>query len=148
LRNKFLLRTNKIEEGDKNMASAPTPTPAASTGMGNNVAGLLCYLFGWLGGLIFLLIDPYKTNRFVRFCAFQSIFLDVAIIALIIGLSILGFLLAAVTRGFGGLLMLALWPLLWLAFLGTKIFLMIKAYGNQEFKLPVIGELAAKQAGS
>lgn len=128
------------------MASAPTP--AASSGMGNNVAGLLCYLFGWLGGLIFLLIDPYKGNRFVRFCAFQSIFLDVAIVAIAFGLGILGFLLAIVTRGFGGLLMLLVWPLFWLAFLGTKIFLMIKAYGNQEFKLPVIGDLASKQAGS
>lgn len=131
------------------MASAPTPSaPAQSSGMGNNVAGLLCYLFGWLGGLIFLLIDPYKSNRFVRFCAFQSIFFDVAIVALMIALSILAFILALVTRGFGGLLMLAIWPLFWLAFLGTKIFLMIKAYGNQEFKLPLIGELASKQAGS
>ena len=130
------------------MASAPTPSaPAASSGMGNNVAGLLCYLFGWLGGLIFLLIDPYKSNRFVRFCAFQSIFLDVSIFVGAIGLGILGFLLAVITHGLGGLLTFFLWPLLWLGYLGTKIFLMIKAYGNQEFKLPFIGELAAKQAG-
>jgi len=128
------------------MASAPTPTPAASSGMGNNVAGLLCYLFGWLGGLIFLLIDPYKTNRFVRFCAFQSIFMDVAMIAFAIAFSIVIFVLAAITHGIGGLIGL-LWPLIWLAYLGLKILLMIKAYGNQEFKLPLIGDLAAKQAG-
>jgi|SRR5215471_19560342 len=129
------------------MASSPTPSPAASTGMGNNVAGLLCYLFGWLGGLIFLLIEPYKTNRFVRFCAFQSIFLDVLMIAVAIGFSIVVFLLAAITHGIGGLLGL-IWPLIWLAYFGLKIFLMIKAYGNQELKLPVIGDLAAKQAGN
>ena len=129
------------------MASSPTPSaPAASSGMGNNVAGLLCYLFGWLGGLIFLLIDPYKSNRFVRFCAFQSIFFDIAMVALCIGLSILIFVLAAITHGIGGLLFF-LWPLIWLGFFGTKIFLMIKAYGNQEFKLPLIGDLASKQAG-
>jgi uncharacterized membrane protein len=126
---------------------ASSPTPAASSGMGNNVAGLLCYLFGWLGGLIFLLIEPYKTNRFVRFCAFQSIFMDVAMIALSIGFSIIIFVLAAITHGIGGLVGL-LWPLIWLAYLGVKILLMIKAYGNQEFKLPIIGDLAAKQAGS
>ena len=97
------------------MASAPTPSaPAQSSGMGNNVAGLLCYLFGWLGGLIFLLIDPYKTNRFVRFCAFQSIFLDVAMIALSIGLSIIIFILAAISHGIGGLLVF-LWPFIWIA---------------------------------
>ncbi len=129
------------------MASAPTPTPAASTGMGNNVAGLLCYLFGWLGGLIFLLIEPYKSNRFVRFCAFQSIFLDVGMIAVMIAFWIIIFVLAAITHGIGGLIGL-LSPLLWLAYLGLKIFLMIKAYGNQELKLPIIGDLAAKQAGS
>lgn len=129
------------------MASAPTPSaPAASSGMGNNVAGLLCYLFGWLGGLIFLLIDPYKSTRFVRFCAFQAIFLDIAIFVCGIGISILSFLLAVVTHGLGGLLFF-LWPLLWLGYIGAKIFLMIKAYGNQEFKLPFIGELASKQAG-
>jgi uncharacterized membrane protein len=128
------------------MASAPTPSAPTSSGMGNNVAGLLCYLFGWLGGLIFLLIDPYKTNRFVRFCAFQSIFLDVAMIALSIGFSIVIFILAAITHGIGGLIGL-LWPLIWLAYLALRIFLMIKAYGNQEFKLPLIGDLAAKQAG-
>jgi len=128
------------------MASAPTPTPAASSGMGNNVAGLLAYLFGWIGGLVFLLIDPYKTNRFVRFCAFQSIFLDVAMIGIMIAFWILLFILAAITHGIGGLLGL-LSPLIWLAYLGLKILLMIKAYGNQELKLPLIGDLAAKQAG-
>ena len=129
------------------MASAPTPQPAASAGMGNNVAALLAYLFGWLGGLIFLLIDPYKTNRFVRFCAFQSIFLDVGMIAVMIAFWILIFVLAAITHGIGGIIGL-LSPLLWLGYLGLKIFLMIKAYGNQEVKLPVIGDIAAKQAGS
>ena len=128
------------------MASAPTPSAPQSSGMGNNVAGLLCYLFGWLGGLIFLLIDPYKTNRFVRFCAFQSIFMDIAFVAVSIGFSILIFILAAITHGIGGLIGL-MWPLIWLAYVGLKIFLMIKAYGNQEFKLPFIGDLAAKQAG-
>ena len=129
------------------MASGPTPTPATSAGMQNNVVGLLCYLVGWVTGLIFLLIDPYKNDKFVRFHAFQSIFLDVAVFVLCIGLSILGFLFAIISRGFGGLLMLPLWGIFWLAFLGAKIFLMYKAYNNEQFKLPFIGDLAAKQAG-
>ena|SRR5215472_67747 len=130
------------------MASAPTPTPAASSGIGNNVAGLLCYLFGWLGGLIFLLIEPYKNDRFVRFCAFQSIFFNVAVVALWIGLSILSFILGMITKGLATLLMFPLMLILWLGVLVVAIYLMIKAYGNQEVKLPVIGDLAAKQAGN
>jgi uncharacterized membrane protein len=126
------------------MASSPTPSPAASTGMSNNVAGLLCYVFGWITGLIFLLIDPYKNDKFVRFHAFQSIFFNVALIGVYIVLIILGIILSVAHLG---LVMLPLWLLAWVAIVGTWIFLMVKAYGNQTFKLPIIGELAAKQAG-
>jgi uncharacterized membrane protein len=131
-------------------AVAPAPAAnsgAASTGMSNNVAGCLAYLLGWITGLIFLLIEPYKNDRNVKFHAFQSIFLDVGFIAACIALSILGFILAVISRGFAGLIMLPLWPILWIGFFATRIFLMIKAYNNQQFKLPFIGDLAAKQAG-
>src|SRR5215467_497275 len=103
------------------MASAPTPTPAASSGIGNNVAGLLCYLFGWLGGLIFLLIEPYKNDRFVRFCAFQSIFFNVAVIVLWIGLTILSVVLGMLTKGLAGLIMFPLMMLLWLGVLAVGL---------------------------
>src|SRR5271156_6379816 len=53
-------------------AAAATTSPAVSsqTGMSENVAGLLCYLLGWITGLIFYLIDK---RPFVRFHAAQSI---------------------------------------------------------------------------
>ena len=126
------------------MASSPTPSPAASSGMSNNVAGLLCYVFGWVTGLIFLLIEPYKNDKFVRFHAFQSIFFNVGLIAVYIVLIILGIILGVIHLG---LLMLPLWLVVWVGIVGTWIFLMVKAYNNQIFKLPIIGELAAKQAG-
>jgi uncharacterized membrane protein len=126
------------------MASAPTPTPAASTGMSNNVAGLLCYLFGWLGGLIFLLIEPYKNEKTVRFHAFQSIFFCVALIGVYILMFVLGFVLGMIHLG---ILLIPIWLVLWLGIVVAWIILMVKAYGNQIFKLPIIGDLAAKQAG-
>ncbi|MEE8194196.1 MAG: hypothetical protein V3T73_01680 [Dehalococcoidales bacterium] len=43
----------------------------SSTGLDENVAGLLCYVLGWVGGLVFILIEP--ENKFVRFHAMQSI---------------------------------------------------------------------------
>jgi uncharacterized membrane protein len=46
-------------------------TSSTSTGLQENVAGLLCYVFGWITGIIFLIIEP--KNKFVRFHAFQSI---------------------------------------------------------------------------
>jgi uncharacterized membrane protein len=126
------------------MASAPTPTPAANSGISNNVAGLLCYLFGWLGGLIFLLIEPYKNEKTVRFHAFQSIFFAAALIAVYIVLFILGIILGVIHLG---ILMIPLWLVVGVGVMVAWVVLMVKAYNDQIFKLPVIGDLAAKQAG-
>jgi uncharacterized membrane protein len=128
-------------------APASAPSGTASAGMTNNVGACLSYLLGWVTGLIFLLIDPYKNDRFVRFHAFQSIFFDVAIFALWIGLWIVGGILTVLTRGLFAPLMLLLWLAFLVCWLGGKIFLMVKAYNNQQFKLPIVGEMAAKQAG-
>jgi uncharacterized membrane protein len=128
-------------------APASSPAGAASTGMTNNVAGCLCYLVGWITGLIFLVIEPYKNDKFVRFHAFQSIFLNVAVIAVWIGAMILSTILGFITRGLGFFIMGPLMMLIWVGVLVVVVICMIKAYGNQQFKLPIIGDLAAKQAG-
>src|ERR1700742_3051445 len=127
--------------------SAPPPA-AASAGMTNNVAGLLCYAFGIISAVIFLVINPYKNIRFVRFHAFQSLFYSLACFAVVIvwGQIIVGMLFAG--GGLAGLGMFGLlYALVRLAMFGGWIFLMIKAYNNEEFRLPIIGDLAAKQAG-
>lgn len=129
------------------MASAPTPTPAAGSGISNNVAGALCYLVGWITGLIFLLIEPYKNDKTVRFHAFQSIFFNVALIAVYIVVLILSIVLGFITKGLSVFLMGPLMLIIWLGVFVVWIFLMVKAYNNQTFKLPIIGDLAAKQAG-
>lgn len=131
-------------------APAPAASPAgtASAGMTNNVAACLCYLVGWVTGLIFLVIEPYKNDRFVRFHAFQSIFLSIAVFALWIGVLILSTILGFITRGLGFFLMGPLMMIIWLGVLVAVVICMIKAYGNQQFKLPIIGDMAAKQAGS
>ncbi|MDY6911523.1 MAG: zinc-ribbon domain-containing protein, partial [Chloroflexota bacterium] len=61
----------------------------AGTGLDPKVAGLLCYLFGWISGLIFFLIE--KEDRFVRFHAMQSIALCVVLIPVYILISIISF---------------------------------------------------------
>jgi uncharacterized membrane protein len=126
------------------MASAPTPTPAASSGMSNNMVGALCYFAWWVTGVIFLVIEPYKNDKFVRFHAFQAIFFSVALIPVYIIFMILGFVLGMMHLG---LLLFPLWLLLIFGIFGAWLFLMWKAYNNEQFKLPIIGDLAAKQAG-
>jgi uncharacterized membrane protein len=123
-------------------ATAPVASQSAQPGLQPNVAGLLCYLAGFITGVLFLVIEPYKNDRFVRFHAFQSIFLSIAWIVVHFGLGI-----------FLTMLPLALWAavtalssLVSLAFLLMILFLMYKAYVNEKFKLPVIGDLAERQA--
>ena len=101
-----------------------------STGMNQNVAGLLCYLAGWVTGLIFFLIE--KENRFVRFHAMQSIITFG-------GLSVLSIVLTWVP--FIGWILLPLVSIVWLI---LWVILMVKAYQGQLFKLPMIGDMAEK----
>jgi uncharacterized membrane protein len=96
----------------------------SSTGLEENVAGLLCYLVGWVSGLVFFLIE--KDSQFVKFHAMQSIITFGAC-------AILSFI--PVVQWFIWVLALVLW-----------IILMIKAYHGEKFKLPFIGDLAEKWA--
>lgn len=119
------------------------PAPAAaSDGLDENVASALCYLFGVVTGVLFLVLEPHNKNRVVRFHAFQSIFFNVGYIAVWIGLSILYRLMP---YGIWVILSLAS-GLLSLGFLICWLFLMYKAYNREMFKLPIIGDLAEKQA--
>jgi uncharacterized membrane protein len=102
-----------------------------STGLKENVAGLLCYLLGWITGLIFIIIE--KDNKFVRFHAMQSIVVfGVLTIASIIlsWIPFIGWVLS--------------WLISVLAFI-LWIILMIKAYQGEKYKLPWAGNFAEKQ---
>lgn len=117
--------------------------PSSSSGLQPNVAGLLCYIVGLITGILFLVLEPYNKDRFVRFHAFQSIFLHVAWIALWIVVSIVSSILPWGLGFITSLLSLALF----LGGLALWIFTMVKAYNNEKFKIPVIGDIAEKQAG-
>jgi uncharacterized membrane protein len=120
--------------------------PQSAGGLQPNVAGLLCYVLGLVTGIIFLVLDPYNKDRFVRFHAFQSIFLSAAMFALIFAVSImLGILYLMLPWGLYALLRLGL-NLLQLGGFVLWIFSMFKAYNNEKWKIPVIGELAERQA--
>ena len=113
-------------------------TAAPATPMAENVAGMLAY-FTIIPAIIFLLIEPYNRNRFVRFHAFQCLFTAVALIVLQIVFSIFSHIIPV--------LMFGVWGLLGLAELALWILLVVKAYQHEMFKLPFVGDLAEKQAG-
>ena len=109
--------------------------------MSDNVVGMLCYIT-IIPAIIFLVMEPYNRNRFVRFHAFQNIFFCVAWIVLWVALTFVGMIPVL------GWLTLLLWPLLGLGGLIIWIILLIKANQGQMFKLPIIGDLAEKQANA
>jgi uncharacterized membrane protein len=121
--------------------------PVVNSGIQPNTAGALAYLAGIITGIIFVVIEPYKSDRFVRFHAFQSIFFNVAWIALWIAWTIVGLVLSAVTKGLFFFIQLPIDLLLMVGGFALWAFLMYSAYQGKMTKLPVIGALAAKQAG-
>ena len=124
-------------------AAAPAGAVVASptAGLEENVAGLLCYVLGWITGLIFFLIDK---RPFVRFHAIQSIGMSIALFAVYLVIGVLFTMLHFMSMGF---LALAIYPLLGLLVFVLWIFMMYKAYQHEKFMLPIIGPIAANMAG-
>ncbi len=113
-------------------------------GVAPNVGGLLCNVPCCIG-LIFSIVAAVveKDNKFVRFHAFQSLLLHAAGFVCGFAIQLLSIVVSMAVGALGGLLGLLSMPL-GLAFLGAQIFLMMKANGNEEFKLPIIGDMAAQ----
>lgn len=114
-------------------------TPS-SDGLSENVAGLLCYVLGWVTGIIFLLIDK---RPFVKFHAAQSIVVFGGLTIVRVGLGIV--------LSTGGLLGLGLWAavmgLIGIVALILWIFLMFKAYQHELFRVPIAAGIAESIAG-
>src|ERR1700683_5521533 len=125
----------------------PQPLPAAGAGLTPNVAGALAYLVGAITGILFLVIDPFKADRFVRFHAFQSIFFNLAWIAFWIVWMIVGLMLGAISHGLFFIIQLPINLLITVGGFCLWAYLMYTAYQGKTFQLPVIGALAATQAG-
>lgn len=123
------------------VSGGPGAAAVPAQGMTDNVAGMLAYVT-IIPAIIFLVVAPYNRNRFIRFHSFQCIFLCVAWTALWIALSIFAHI------PFLGWLSILLWPLIGLGGLILWIVLLLKANQGQMFKLPLIGDMAEKQANA
>jgi uncharacterized membrane protein len=127
-------------------AVAPGMAVAAGTGLTPNIAGALAYSLGIITGILFLVLEPYRRDRFVRFHAMQSILYFVAAVAFNIAWSIIvGFLIDI--SGWFALISLPIRLLISLGLFGLWLFAMFQAYNQKEFRIPILGAIAAKQAG-
>jgi uncharacterized membrane protein len=122
------------------------PGQAAQTGMSENVAAFLCYLVGWITGLIFFVIDK---RPFVRFHAAQSIVVFGGLHILQIAFGIIfgmGFMMMGGFGAFG--LGAALYGLVGLVAFILWILLMVKAYQHEKFEVPIAAGIAKSFSGS
>ncbi len=130
----------ETQKGDKNMNETITTAEVkkvTALGIDENLEGALAYFFGILTGILFLILE--KDNKFVKFHAVQSIV--VSVIAIVI-LTILGTILIFIP-----IIGWILYILLYLGAFALWILLMFKAYQKEMFKLPIAGDIAAKQVG-
>jgi uncharacterized membrane protein len=109
--------------------------PKAKTALGieENIEALLCYVLGWVTGIVFLVLE--RENKFVRFHAAQSLaaFLPLFVAVIILGvIPFIGWFLSIIIS----ILTLILW-----------LFLMFKAFKGEKYKLPIAGDFAEKQSG-
>lgn len=99
-----------------------------------NVAAGLCYVFWFVSGIVFLVLEPYDRDPFVRFHAFQSIFFSIAAIVISSVVGMVPFLGAF------------LWYPVWLGLMAVWVVLLLQAFSDKKWKLPLIGDFAERQA--
>ncbi len=124
-------RIEAREKIEREKLAAPAGT---STGLSPNIAGLLCYVAGWVSGIIFLVLE--QRNKFVRFHATQSI---IAFGTLTVAGIILG--LIPVVGGAFSLIIGIIGFIVW-------IVMIVKASSGEWYKLPWAGDVAEKIVAS
>ena len=105
----------------------------SSTGLDENIAGLLCYVLGWVSGVVFLILD--QENKFVKFHALQSIIIFgvLSVLNSLLGwIPVLGLIVGVIS----GILAFVLW-----------ILLMVKANQGERYKIKWAGDYAERWAG-
>jgi uncharacterized membrane protein len=109
-----------------------------------NVIAALTYLLGFVTGLIFLYLEPYNQDDFIRFHARQSIGFSIAWFAIAV---IFGVFIAVLPRGLGALLNFLL-TLIDIALAVFWVFLMYKAFNGERYRIPELADVVDSISGT
>jgi uncharacterized membrane protein len=110
-----------------------------------NIAGALAY-FTFVPAIAFLVLEPYSKNRFTRFHSVQSLLLWGASVLFAIALKLASVVLFIIPV-LGPLLVWLVSTVVALAAVVIWVVLVVKALQGEMFKLPLLGDFAAQQAG-
>ncbi len=115
-----------------------------ATGQQNNVIAALTYLLGFVTGIIFLYLEPYNQDEFVRFHARQSIGFSIAWFAIVIVFSVF---IGVLPHALGAVLNFLL-TIIEIALACFWVFLMWKAYSGERFRIPELADIIDNVAGT
>jgi len=135
---------SKLPKKGGNMAGGQTGQGGKGTGLAPNIASLLCYICMPITSIIFLLIE--KDNQNVKFHAWQGTAFGVGYILVLIALEILAAILGAIASVLGIIVGFFI-PIIGLVAFIVWIVCLIKAYQGERWRIPVVGDFAAKKAG-
>lgn len=126
---------------------APThpaaPPPAAAGDSTNQILAALSYPI-WIIALIVVVMDSTKKDPYARKHGWTGLFWNIGAFAIWIGVLTLMLLMGAIAAPLAALVGFFV-PLYWLAWLVLSVVYAIKAYNRQEFTIPLITDVAAKQ---
>lgn len=120
------------------------PAPTAGAGLSPNAAAAIAYLT-IIPSIVFLVLEPYKSMKLVRFHSIQNIVLAIVWVIAYVALAIVGIVMHFIP--FFGILIALLDMGIGVLFFVAWLVALIKASRGEYFKLPVIGDFSAKQAG-
>lgn len=106
----------------------------AQSGLSDNAAGALAYVT-FIPAIIFLIVEPYNRNSYIRFHSWQSIFLNIGVFAIDVVLGMIPV--------FGWMIL----PFFQVGCLIVWVLVIVRALKGERFRLPFIGDLAVRQAG-
>lgn len=143
-----LTKGGNMFSGSQTPPAGQTPSGGkqgtTGTGLASNIASLLCYICPPLTGIIFLLIE--KEDNDVKFHAWQSVVFGIAAYVVILALELFAGIMGRIA-GVLGVIVDFFIPIVTLAVLIVWIICLIKAYQGDRWRIPVIGDFAAKKAG-
>ncbi len=115
------------------------PEQTVQPGLSESAASGLAYITP-IPAIVFLVTAPYNQSSAIRFHSWQSIFFCVVDVVVWVALTILGMVPVL------NLIDLILMPIVALGFLVVWILLLVNAFNGKSFKLPILGDLAERQA--
>jgi len=133
-----------MKSAGQEQSPSGTPPQSGTTGLAPNIAALLCYICAPVTSIIFLLIE--KENVDVKFHAWQSTIFGFGYIVLIILLNILAAIMGLLASILGVIVGFFV-PLIMLAAFVLWIVCLVKSYQGERWRIPFIGDIAAKKAG-